>query len=835
MFKINLKKLLLFILVPILCIYSLNAQPIINKTAGIGFRVDDNHSVANFTQYAGIFKKYGFNFTFAINMGHSELAKFEGLPGTIKYLRSLGNEMADHTPDHNTKYFLVDDVSSYYGLAGVDHILADKKKICIAIEKISDTTYKDEGRINISGNTIISVNNGEFHNPGAMNTFHIPALKALYTFDSKDIKNSNPSDPDTILNLKDFWGEDITLAPMQNLEYYKMGSYDVHMSHPGLMLMAKRTLELCSQSDLDPPICWIQPGGYFPQVNRDDVSLTYGTMGYKSGAVYPEASYKFFNEYDPIIDKAYSMDWGDFCEDFWPLDSVETIIADRAARHIVSFGHSHFWDLFGGWDNYINRTDSLLAWCKANSIPVRTYTEWADILYRTPQNPYCNVMPKLDIDIDNNRRPDGFSLGSSTVLDTLDGVPTSSNRSLSVTSPIDARILIFQIGGLGGVEKGDNYFSFWAKGTPKTEVDLQLWYNEVQEGISFKFVIKDTTWTKYDLLNSVNGNTQLIIPDKNSKVILSMTIAYIPSSGGFVKLSGMELRKNTSKAGAPPPWLGKPEFNNHSAVVNWDNNTSEVSAVCVMRKTVSTSSFVTIDSVTTPVNLFKDNLSALPDSLRKYDTLTIYYQIIVHSNGNASESNIDSIKVSTLDIWPLELNSFTCNNVFDKVELKWENKYEKYNSGFEVERKLSGAWAAIGFLKGEPNSSSSKSYLFYDSLQYPNVKVKYRLKQIDVFGKFRFSDSVSVVVLPSEYGLFQNYPNPFNPITNIRYSVNSPGIVTLKLYDILGRLAATLVNQYKEAGNYTYQLDARNISSGVYFYSIKINNFNKTKKMVVVK
>jgi hypothetical protein len=830
----SIKKILLMLYVFILIIPNY-AQTIINKTAGIGFRVDDNHSSANFTDYAEIFRRYGCGFTFAINTGHAEIAKFDGLLNTIKYLRSLGNEMADHTPDHNTKYFYVDDITQYYGLEGVDHIVADKKKICLGIEKLYDTTYKDEGRINISGSTIISVNNGEFADPGSLHTFYIPSLKALYTFDTQYIQNYSSSDPDTIYNIKDFWGDSISLPPMQNVEYQKMGNYDVHMSHPGLTLMGKRTLELCNEYDLAPPTCWIQPGGYFPQVHREDVSLTYGLLGYKSGAVYPDEAYKEFNEYDPDNVRAYSMDWADFCEDFWPLDTVKSIIADRAARHFVSIGHSHFWDLFGGWDNYLNRTDSLLEWCKENSIPVRTYSEWADILYRTPQNPYCNIMPSLDVDIDGNKKPDGFTYTAPVIWDTLDGVTASSHKSLSVKLTGDVRTDIFKIDGLGGIEKGDNYFSFFAKGTPNTEVDLQLWFNEVREGISFKFVIKDTVWRKYDLTNSVNGHTLLVVPEKNSNVILTMTIAYMPSSGGFVKLSGLELRKNTEQNTPPPPWLGKPALNSGINKLTWENNTSDPSSVCIQRRLNPALPFITIDSSNSLKYNFNDNLALLPDSLRKYDSLTISYKIILYSNGSVSESNTEYLTVTPGEIWPLELNYFTCSSNFNAVKIKWENKSEKYNAGFTIERKRADKWEKAGFIPGEPESNASRSYIYNDELQFPCSRIKYRLKQTDIFGTTRYSDSITVNINTSGYELAQNYPNPFNSISNIRYSLSSPGDVTLTLYDILGRRVAVLVSQHKEPGNYEYRLDSRGLSSGIYVYVLKVNNFNKTKKMVVVK
>ncbi len=93
--------------------------------------------------------------------------------------------------------------------------------------------------------------------------------------------------------------------------------------------------------------------------------------------------------------------------------------------------------------------------------------------------------------------------------------------------------------------------------------------------------------------------------------------------------------------------------------------------------------------------------------------------------------------------------------------------------------------------------------------------------------------------LPVEYKLFDNYPNPFNPSTKIRYSIPSgtstTNFVQLKIYDILGRQVAILVNETKAPGNYEVTFDAKNLSSGVYFYMLKAGNFVQTKKMILIR
>ena len=89
--------------------------------------------------------------------------------------------------------------------------------------------------------------------------------------------------------------------------------------------------------------------------------------------------------------------------------------------------------------------------------------------------------------------------------------------------------------------------------------------------------------------------------------------------------------------------------------------------------------------------------------------------------------------------------------------------------------------------------------------------------------------------LPSEYSLSSNYPNPFNPSTIINYAVKDAGLVSIKVFDILGSEVATLVNEIKEAGNYSLEFNASALPSGVYIYTLQVNGFSSSKKMLLMK
>ncbi len=94
---------------------------------------------------------------------------------------------------------------------------------------------------------------------------------------------------------------------------------------------------------------------------------------------------------------------------------------------------------------------------------------------------------------------------------------------------------------------------------------------------------------------------------------------------------------------------------------------------------------------------------------------------------------------------------------------------------------------------------------------------------------------LQTVEIPNYFSLSQNYPNPFNPSTSIKFSVPKPTNVTLKIYDVLGKEIATLVNEVKQPGFHTVGFNASNYASGIYFYRIDAGEFTSVKRMVLIK
>ena len=85
------------------------------------------------------------------------------------------------------------------------------------------------------------------------------------------------------------------------------------------------------------------------------------------------------------------------------------------------------------------------------------------------------------------------------------------------------------------------------------------------------------------------------------------------------------------------------------------------------------------------------------------------------------------------------------------------------------------------------------------------------------------------------YRLENNYPNPFNPSTSIQYQIPEQGFVSLKIYDLLGRELAALVNRFQNPGTYKINFNAGNLSSGTYIYRLQVNDFSASKKLLLIK
>jgi len=193
---------------------------------------------------------------------------------------------------------------------------------------------------------------------------------------------------------------------------------------------------------------------------------------------------------------------------------------------------------------------------------------------------------------------------------------------------------------------------------------------------------------------------------------------------------------------------------------------------------------------------------------------------------------------------PVELTCFEIASVKNNVQLNWSTATEVGNFGFEIERCVLNSfmkqWEKIGFIKCAGNSNSPKNYSFTDNHPSGGSKFAYRLKQTDNDGAFEYSKEVEIELTPETFSLSQSYPNPFNPSTTIEYQLPNSAQVTLSVYNSLGQLVNTLVNEEKDAGYYQAVWNGNDnhgnqVASGIYFYRLQTGNFINTKKMILLR
>jgi hypothetical protein len=199
-----------------------------------------------------------------------------------------------------------------------------------------------------------------------------------------------------------------------------------------------------------------------------------------------------------------------------------------------------------------------------------------------------------------------------------------------------------------------------------------------------------------------------------------------------------------------------------------------------------------------------------------------------------TETGVDSfsqfaIGAGTDNSLPVQASDFVATANVGSVSLTWKTRSEVNNAGFNVLRedpntssfKLIASYMTDDSLRGLGTSSTGRSYDFTDNRVASGATYDYKIQSVSTNGTTKDLSTISVTVdVPKTYALYQNYPNPFNPTTVIGYQLSAVSHVTLKVYDVLGREVATLVDGQQNAGVYKVSFDGSRFASGVYFYRI---------------
>ncbi|MEK7251079.1 MAG: T9SS type A sorting domain-containing protein [Bacteroidota bacterium] len=144
-------------------------------------------------------------------------------------------------------------------------------------------------------------------------------------------------------------------------------------------------------------------------------------------------------------------------------------------------------------------------------------------------------------------------------------------------------------------------------------------------------------------------------------------------------------------------------------------------------------------------------------------------------------------------------------------------------------------WRVVRISTGDTLQSGTTTVGADGLVTVPNITVYRNPDKVRIIFRNPLVGVTETPALPFAFALHQNYPNPFNPTTTIRYDLPSAGLVSLEVFDILGREVRTLVNEKLQAGSYERTFDASGLASGVYFYRLNAGPFLQTRKFILAK
>ncbi|MBL1213090.1 MAG: T9SS type A sorting domain-containing protein [Ignavibacteriae bacterium] len=217
---------------------------------------------------------------------------------------------------------------------------------------------------------------------------------------------------------------------------------------------------------------------------------------------------------------------------------------------------------------------------------------------------------------------------------------------------------------------------------------------------------------------------------------------------------------------------------------------------------------------------------------------------------NWCENNSTYLKLRQYDAAPSTPQNLSITSYNSHPKLVWNKNIDADIDYYRIYKKK-GTTNFVLYATSTTAEYVDNEEIYLSSPHAFDGIAKYKIMAIDLSGyESSFSNEVEVRVAgeplekgsvtnhPDEfknYELAQNFPNPFNPTTSIKYSVKERGFVSLKVYDLLGKEVADLVNETKNIGHYSANFDASELPSGVYIYSLRVNDFVQNRKMSLLK
>jgi len=785
-FQLNINKLALVLLISIPFISFAQQQG--NKTIGICFRVDDRQDASKWRDWNKLFNKYGYKFSLAINV--TGLIDDTACLNALKEVAASGHELMDHTPNHHMGFFTVKkaaDTIKYYQNAAIDHI--NGTKLCLKLDTPITTKYVGEGMVNLIGNQLISVSNGEFAtlngNPN-YTLIYLPTKKLVVVY--SNLLNKDKTNPDTI-TLQTYWQENMKFDTVYNIPYERLTSSDIRTMPESNLLLAQRSVELFEECGLPKPITWIQPGGNFALLSKQDVKLFANKVGYSAGAVNIQSAQKMYNEVDTLGDKRFGVQGADFYEENNNFNGLVNIFSDRIARNFHSVGLSHMHNVQGGWTIFLGRVDSVLKWCTDNKIPLRTYNKTASILYDSVASSLVNTFPSLTIDLNRDGKPDGYTVNTVN-FDSLDGVEISGFKSFYSSI---SNTNIASINSLGGLEKGLNKLSMYTKGQTGDSIRIYISFPEITTLPNHQYIMiaaNTTDWTKQS--KTIN------IPYNVSRINFGF-IVIKRSTSGIIKMSGLDLRSMATKI-AKKSVFSKKVCENFKEIKIESVVYENFAQMASLNLNFQNSFHLNIDSSN---NNFKIK------SKRKFFVGKDSIRISATNNLNLGDSGYiylisESYKINEGDtlIESLEFDS-AANNI--QVTSNPLDSFLNYSNNIFKCKPRSNTWYTFNWKNGF-NDTELDSF-------YVEVVAK-------VVSNPDSNTTVTSEIINNQIeGQISIYPNPANDIINVT-SLSNYDIEEVKCYGFNGKELAL----NKIINGKTCKIDCNGLTKGLYFLRIKVKS-----------
>ncbi len=509
------------------------------KQGFVVFRVDDNHPSTEMIPMAKLMEKYGYKMVWAFNSALINVDKND-LIKTLNYFQQHGHEIVDHTPNHTTGYADIlnsQNIRKFSGRAGVEKIIGNRV--------IFDWVYPDLSKCISLNDSIETTADSSIIK---FNTTNITTDDHVYTseFGWVCVKNIVNNQATAIQNKT---RQDLIYSKSSKEQLYKVNYLNVHPTVDGM-----KSLLLASQLNFESLGInyykyWCHPGGTWAHSNTQVIHDACFCSGYQGGSELeiPQTSILSYNQSDSL------SRWCSYpgavstknSTDLIPSD-WEKLVAGEIAKHNGFIDLGHMWYRYPPHGKTLTGTDEqkfqqffdnleeMLRFCYNNNIHVLSYNDVVRVLYDGLPHPDCNIIPPLYVNLTHQGFPDGYTLDVKTmVVETL-GVTEDHGFCLKHYG----NGVVFWIKKMGGFEKGQNTFSFYAKTNDNSNKYIRVKISSEQTGKTYQTINVPISGASDSF---VKFQTTLDIPAYSDLYTLEVDIAGNDNQDFYI--SGMYLGK----------------------------------------------------------------------------------------------------------------------------------------------------------------------------------------------------------------------------------------------------------------------------------------------------